>query len=145
MSKFMRLAALATALIFGMLSFASAQDELEPTVSFTLTTALGGYAQGPFAFLGVDEGNPDFDGVDNPEISVKVGDIVEVILVIGVDGMEHNFLIEELGVESDIVMGPGTETRVVFEVTEAGEFQYICNLPGHFEGGMYGAFIVEAE
>lgn len=143
MSRILRLAALAGIILFGALSVASAQEELEPTVSFTLTTALGAFEQGPFAFVGVDEGNADFDGVANPDIVVKVGDVVEIILING-DAMEHDFFIEALGVHSE-VFAMGEETRVVFQVTEAGEFRYVCTLPGHEAGGMYGTLIVEAE
>lgn len=136
-----KFAALLTALIVGALTLALAQgSDAEPTVSFQLTTALGAFEQGPFAFVGTEGELAD---VANPELRVKVGDVVEIVLVNG-DGMPHDFTIEELGVHSDQVASVTESVRVVFTVTEAGEFEYFCSIPGHRQGGMFGKLIVEA-
>ncbi|MCL4346445.1 MAG: multicopper oxidase domain-containing protein [Candidatus Thermoplasmatota archaeon] len=36
----------------------------------------------------------------------------------------------------------GSTVNVVFKATKAGSYLYICEVPGHFEAGMYGSFIV---
>jgi len=37
---------------------------------------------------------------------------------------------------------PGEKGEVVWQFTEAGEFQFACLLPGHFEAGMVGKVVV---
>ena len=37
---------------------------------------------------------------------------------------------------------PGETGEVVWQFTEAGEFQFACLLPGHFEAGMVGKVVV---
>lgn len=138
MFKQFRLIALAAALLFAAGTVFAQDVEVEPDVTFVLSTGIGAYEQGAFAFLGTEG---DLEGVDNPDLVVKVGDVVRVVLASG-DGMEHDFLIDELGVESEITSGE--EVSVTFTVTEEGTFQYYCSLPGHLQGGMFGNFIVEA-
>jgi uncharacterized cupredoxin-like copper-binding protein len=36
----------------------------------------------------------------------------------------------------------GGSANIVFKATKAGDYLYICEVPGHFEAGMYGTFIV---
>ena len=38
---------------------------------------------------------------------------------------------------------PGKTGRIVWQFTRAGEFQFACLLPGHFEAGMVGRVTVE--
>jgi uncharacterized cupredoxin-like copper-binding protein len=38
---------------------------------------------------------------------------------------------------------PGARGEVVWQFTKAGEFQFACLLPGHFEAGMSGKVVVE--
>jgi len=147
MLKYLRIISLAALLLLG-LGAVFAQDgeaeEVEPDVTIRLTTAIGAFDQGAFAFIGLDG---DMEGVDNPDITVKVGDVVRVILVKDpADMMEHDFVIDEFGVQSDVLpaMGEeGDEVSVTFTATEAGEFEYYCSIIGHRDGGMYGNFIVE--
>ncbi|HZW28375.1 MAG TPA: cupredoxin domain-containing protein [Trueperaceae bacterium] len=125
------------------LSFATgfAQDEQTPTVEYTLVGQIG--TQG-FEFVGV---GGDIDGVRNPELTASVGDVVKVT-VISADGMQHDFAIPDLGVDSELTTGAGEEgaVSVVFEVTQAGTFTYLCTVPGHAVPdagfGMFGDFVV---
>ena len=141
MFKRFTLIALTAALIFGAGS-AFAQDEAEPTVTLHLTTALSPEEGVTFGFVGV---GGDIDGVVNPDITVNVGDVVQITLTAGEgDPMPHDFSIEELGVQSAQVMAGGdtAETVVTFTVTEAGTYEYFCSIPGHRPGGMHGVFTV---
>lgn len=139
MSKFMRFV-LASIVA---LSFATAfaQDEQTPTVEYTLIGQIG--AQG-FEFTGV---GGDIDGVRNPELTASVGDVVKVT-VISSDGMPHDFAIPDLGVDSELTTGAGEAgaVTIVFEVTQAGTFVYLCTVPGHALPeagvGMFGDFVV---
>ncbi|HNQ98466.1 MAG TPA: cupredoxin domain-containing protein [Trueperaceae bacterium] len=137
MSKFAKLL-LAAVVAFGF-GAAFAQDQ-EPTVEFTLH---GGIGTAGFQFTGV---GGDIDGVVNPDLNVKVGDVVKVTIIS--DGMEHDFVIDDLGVKSESVMGAELSVSVVFTVTEAGTFTYYCSTPGHalpdLGIGMFGNFIVAA-
>lgn len=139
MSKILRLAlASIVALSFGA-SFA--QDEPTPTVEYTLVGQIG--TQG-FEFVGK---GGDIDGVRNPQLTAKVGDVVKVT-VISADGMQHDFAIPDLGVDSELTTGAGEAgaVSVVFEVTQAGTFTYLCTVPGHAVPeagfGMFGDFVV---
>lgn len=137
MSKFSKL--LLATLLTALFGAALAQDELTPTVEFTLQGGIG--SQG-FEWVGV---GGDIDGVRNPDLNVAVGDVVKVT-IISSDGMQHDFAIDELDVLSEPVTGQGEEVSIVFEVTEAGEFIYYCTTPGHAmpeaNFGMFGNFIV---
>jgi len=138
MSKFGKL--LLAMLLAVVVGTALAQDEeLTPTVEFTLQGGIG--SQG-FEWMGV---GGDIDGVRNPDLNVKVGDVVKVTIISG-DGMQHDFAIDELEVLSDPVAAQGEEVSITFEVTEAGTFIYYCTTPGHAmpdaNFGMYGNFIV---
>jgi uncharacterized cupredoxin-like copper-binding protein len=54
----------------------------------------------------------------------------------------HNFSIDELGIDVDILPG---ETQEVVINAPAGEYEFYCNVPGHKEAGMAGTLIVSAE
>jgi plastocyanin len=74
-------------------------------------------------------------------ISLKVGDKVK--LTFKNEGkMEHNFVIDELEVET-IMVSPGEEDTVEFEVTEKMEVSYYCSVGSHRQLGMEGKLIVE--
>lgn len=138
MKKFF-VALIASLALFG----AAFAEDLEPTVTFTLN---GGVGSSGFVYVGV---GGDIDGIENPDLVVTVGDVVEIILYT-TDGMAHDFAIDELDVLSDKATVIGEPISYVFEVTEAGEWIYWCTEPGHafkeFGFGMLGDFIVkEAE
>jgi uncharacterized cupredoxin-like copper-binding protein len=38
---------------------------------------------------------------------------------------------------------PGAKGEIVWQFTQAGEFQFACLIPGHFEAGMVGKVIVK--
>jgi nitrite reductase (NO-forming) len=109
-------------------------QQIENTVSFTLET---GIADGRLVFIG--QGG-DIEGIINPDLIVSPGDTVEITLVNG-DGPEHDIVIPDLEVESEIIQGIGTSTTVTFVVEEEGEFIYLCSIPGHQAAGMEGRLI----
>lgn len=55
--------------------------------------------------------------------------------------LEHNFVIDELDIASDLV--PGGESTTVTINAAAGTYEYYCSVPGHKEAGMVGTLTVE--
>ena len=55
--------------------------------------------------------------------------------------LDHNFVIEELGIE--VHLQPGDKEEVTFVVDEAGTYQYLCTIPGHLDAGMLGTLTIE--
>lgn len=52
----------------------------------------------------------------------------------------HNFAISTLGINIDI---PPGDTKEIVINAPAGEYEYICTVPGHWYAGMVGTLIVE--
>jgi len=75
------------------------------------------------------------------EITVSAGEEVTIRLV-NKDSTVHNFIIEALGVHSGDLAG-GETTEVTFTAPEPGEYEIICDIPGHAAGGMVGTLIVQ--
>ena len=139
MNKLFRFAL--AAIVAGSFATGFAQEELEPTVEYTLVGQIG--SQG-FEWVGV---GGEIDGVRNPELTATVGDVVRVTVISG-DGMEHDFAIPDLEVDTELTTGAGEEgaVPVTFEVTQAGTVLYLCTVPGHAlpeaNFGMFGNFVV---
>lgn len=106
-----------------------------PTVSYKLVTNT---TDGKMAFVGV---GGEISGQSNPTLTADVGDVIEIVLTNG-DSVQHNVAIEPLNVKSEYVNRLGAETRLVFQVNEAGELTYLCDLPGHRQAGMLGKIVV---
>jgi len=41
---------------------------------------------------------------------------------------------------NSVLLEPGAEAELIWTFTEAGDYGFACNVPGHFQGGMFGAF-----
>jgi plastocyanin len=72
--------------------------------------------------------NPEKTALKNSETPIEIQIKNE-----GTD--DHNFVIEELGIDSGI-LAPGEKVNVSFDLKESGEFKAVCTLPGHTEAGM---------
>jgi hypothetical protein len=79
----------------------------------------------------------DIDGLLNPRLAVPEGVTVELTLV-NADGMEHDWVVEELGVATERVSQVGETSVVRFTADRAGTFAYFCSFPGHRPAGMEG-------
>lgn len=112
---------------------AGAQGASRPIMNITLRAFSAG-------FVGV---GGDIDGVQNPTLTVKLGDIVRVTIVNGEDTL-HDFVIKELDVRSLHVEKKGDTVSVVFVTQQAGTFSYFCSVPDHREKGMEGLLVVGA-
>ena len=107
---------------------ASAEPEDDAVIVYTLVTV----AEGGLFYRG--QGG-DIDGIINPTLEVAVGGVVEIILING-DGNRHDIVAPDLGIESSMVRDLGSETSVIWEATQAGEFFYWCSVSGHRAAGM---------
>lgn len=55
--------------------------------------------------------------------------------------LEHNFMIDDLDVDSDLVAGGDSMTVTINAA--AGSYEYYCSVAGHKEAGMVGTLTVE--
>jgi nitrite reductase (NO-forming) len=112
------------------------QNEREgSTVSFTLVTDFGSHGM---VFIG---SGGEFEGVVNPTLRVAEGDTVEITLING-DGMLHDIAFPDFEAYSEGITSKGSTTVLTFTADEAGEFLYLCTIPGHQQAGMEGRLIV---
>jgi len=123
-------------ILIGLLVSACGQTNQQNKISYELKTGL---ADGKMVFIGV---GGEIDGVINPPLKAKAGDIVEIKLVSG-EGSEHNFAMPDFDVDSPHVNGQGSSITIDFGVDKGGTFPYFCNIPGHRQAGMEGKFIVD--
>ncbi|MCC5908321.1 MAG: HEAT repeat domain-containing protein [Balneolaceae bacterium] len=82
------------------------------------------------------------DGVLNPVLQAKKGEIVKITIING-ELMPHDIALESLGIASDVIIDPGDSTSIEFEAIENDI--YYCTIPGHREAGMAGQFEVVEE
>lgn len=80
------------------------------------------------------------DGVESPDLKVKLGDTVRIDLSV-TDGF-HDFVIDEFSAATDRI-NAGESTFVEFVADKAGTFEYYCSIGAHRAAGMFGKFIVE--
>jgi len=105
---------------------------------------------GPYGF-GLDGKDVTSPG---PTITVKAGERIRVIIT-NVGQLPHNFAVAEFAVEgAPALWGSGIGTgaapidpnqtgSVVFRAERAGEYFYICQVPGHSgHFKMFGRFVV---
>jgi nitrite reductase (NO-forming) len=76
---------------------------------------------------------------DKIELEARAGQTIT--LVIENKGvLDHDFVIEELGIE--VKLSPGETQEVTFVVDEIGTYTYICAVPGHLDAGMIGQLTI---
>ena len=77
----------------------------------------------------------------NPkELTIPANTDVQVTIT-NAGVLQHDFVIDELGVATATLDGGQTEVVTINAV--AGEYQYYCSIPGHKNAGMVGTLIVE--
>lgn len=113
----------------------NAPASYRPDVSFTLRTDIG---EGKLIFAG--QGGR-IDGQANPDLKVKVGDVVQITLIDG-DGAEHDITLPDFNAQSDKVSRKGGSSIIAFRADKEGTFTYLCSIPGHKEAGMIGNIVV---
>jgi plastocyanin len=141
-------AAIAAVIILGVAVFPGvATTTPMPNVSITLyegeiSSSLYGFGYSPNSLIS-----------PGPTLTFKVNDIVNVT-VTDVGQLPHNWAIVSSNQTSAPVLfnaqirsasSPlqhGESGSVIFTVAKAGDFYYICQVPGHVDVGMYGKVVV---
>ena len=108
-----------------------------PDVRYTLRS---GIAEGRMVYIGV---GGSIDGQNNPVLSAAEGQVVQITLING-EGAEHDIVFPEQKARSPRITGRGSSTTLAFRAERAGDFTYICSVPGHQLAGMEGQFLVTA-
>jgi nitrite reductase (NO-forming) len=120
-------------------STSQAQAPAGHEVSYTLRTVLG--MDPVMAFIGV---GGEIDGVINPTLTAEVGDQVSLTVING-DPVLHDLTIDAFGVSTGELTEKDQQVTLSFVVSQAGEFEYYCTVPGHREIGMKGQLLVSGE
>jgi nitrite reductase (NO-forming) len=79
----------------------------------------------------------DDQGNVNPVLRGKVGDTLEITIASG-EGAQHDFVIAELNARTPMFDGKSGPARLSIKLTQAGQFNYFCSVPGHRQIGMEG-------
>jgi|RhiMetdeSRZDD1v2_1073273.scaffolds.fasta_scaffold20317_2 nitrite reductase (NO-forming) len=122
-------------------SAAPAAQPNQPSVSYipdVRYTLRSGIAEGRMVFLGI---GGTIDAQVNPVLSAAEGQVVQITLLNG-EGAEHDIVFPDFDAKSPRIVGRGASTTLVFRVNRAGDFIYICSVPGHQLAGMQGQFLV---
>ena len=76
---------------------------------------------------------------DMSNISAMVSQQINITFVN--DGaLEHNFIIDEFGVEN--LLQSGENVAISFTAQTPGTYEFYCNVAGHLEAGMKGTLTV---
>ncbi len=76
---------------------------------------------------------------NQPLIEAQVGQ--EVQLTVRNDGvLDHNFVFDKLNIE--LHLSPGESENISFVLTEEGNYDFICSIPGHEDAGMSGEIVI---
>ena len=106
-----------------------------PDMRYTLRS---GIAEGRMVFIGVGGA---IDGQANPVLSAAEGQVVQITLING-EGAEHDIVFPGQNARSPRITGRGASTTLAFRAERAGDFTYLCSVPGHELAGMKGQFLV---
>jgi nitrite reductase (NO-forming) len=133
---------LVAALVAALLAACTARPEPPHTplsrdgeVFYTLVTVREGDA---LRYVGR---GGDIDGVANPTLRARPGDLVEIVLISG-DGAMHDVVARDAGLNSPRISGPLSTTVVRFTAPAPGTYPYACSVPGHREAGETGVIVV---
>jgi nitrite reductase (NO-forming) len=108
-----------------------------PDAKYTLRS---GIAEGRMVYMGV---GGTIEGKVNPVLTAAEGQVVQVTLING-EGAEHDIVFPGQDAKSPRVTGKGASTTIAFRAAKAGDFTYLCSVPGHQLAGMQGQFLVLA-
>lgn len=78
---------------------------------------------------------------DTSAITAKPGD---TITLTNNGFLEHDFVVDELGIDSGLASNGQSITITIPEDAEPGDFEFYCSVPGHKEAGMFGTLTIEA-
>jgi|GEM_PF-2255982 heme/copper-type cytochrome/quinol oxidase subunit 2 len=100
----------------GFLSLSATGGTCTPNVSYTLVAYQNQY----FFQNDTDYKHP------NPTLYAKVGDCIKVTIIDNEDVI-HNFIVNQLNVQSNDITSKGQSQTVIFKVNQAGTFKWTCS------------------
>lgn len=115
---------------------------LVAVMALGVLTACGGGGGAPAKEITVEMGANGEWRFSPDKIEVAKGEKVKVNLVNKDAAQAHSFVITALNAKSTQVAAGKTGT-VEFTANKTGEFEIICDVPGHKEGGMVAKLIVK--
>ncbi len=74
------------------------------------------------------------------KLTVKPGD---TIAVLPSSGMEHDFVVDELGIKEVLPPGGDPVMITIPEDAKPGDYTFYCSVPGHRQAGMEGTLTIE--
>ncbi len=66
----------------------------------------------------------------------------QVIQATNVGFLEHNFAVDEWGMEVDLPPGEPVDITIPDDATAGDTFEFYCSVPGHRDGGMVGTLTI---
>ncbi|WAJ31234.1 cupredoxin domain-containing protein [Antarcticirhabdus aurantiaca] len=93
------------------------------------------------------------------EFSAKKGETIRIV-VVNSGQIDHEFVMDDAAKNAEhkalmekfpemehddpnaVRLAPGEEGEIVWTFTKAGEFEFACLIPGHYESGMHGPLTV---
>ena len=78
---------------------------------------------------------------DTDASTAKPGD---TIVLTNEGFLQHDFVVDELGLDSGLANNGDTLTVTIPEDAEPGDYEFYCSVPGHKEAGMFGTLTIEA-
>lgn len=114
-----------------------------PTEAMTIEESLNLDENAAVFNLSTEDFKFMMDGQENPELRIKEGQTVAIILTNSSEGF-HGWKVDEFtyGYTPEI-SGNGSSTSTTFVADKKGEFEYYCPVGNHREMGMRGKLIVE--
>lgn len=73
------------------------------------------------------------------QLTVRPGDIIQAT---NVGAAEHNFVVDELGIETDLPNGEPVNITIPADA-QPGQYEFYCSVPGHRESGMVGTLTIQ--
>ncbi len=151
--------------VVGVLAYQMSQPSSNPTPSPTQapSTSPSGSGSAVSKTIYAGEKSASVYGFGNsastidspgPALTFKVGDVVTLTLVNSSPNMPHNWaMVSDKSTVSSVVfnaqiqsgsnpISPGASKSVTFTITQAGNYYYICQVPGHVALGMWGTVTV---
>jgi uncharacterized cupredoxin-like copper-binding protein len=115
----------------------------QPTTAAASPVAGGGGDQGAVAqtvqLEAFDIGWRTADQPAQPNLIVSPGTVIELV---NTGAAAHNFEVKDLGIDEDMPVGYSGQVTIPADAAP-GQYEFICNVPGHAAAGMVGTLTVQ--
>lgn len=115
---------------------------LVAVMALGVLTACGGGGGGAANEITVEMGTNGEWKFFPDVLTVNKGETVKVNLVNKDSAQPHSFVIPQLNAKSTQIAANKTGS-VTFKADKTGEFEIICDVPGHKDAGMVGKIVVK--